>query len=72
LTSGRSGGYDGREKSTDDIREEIPMNTYEVTYDLKGEIRSELVSAPTPSEAARLFREQNPEKNAVVLCVVRQ
>jgi hypothetical protein len=48
------------------------MNTYEVTYDLEGEIRSERVSAPSPSEAARLFREQNRETQAVVLCVVRQ
>jgi hypothetical protein len=48
------------------------MNTYEVTFEADGKVSSEMVEAPTPSEAARLFRERNQGKNAVVLCVVRQ
>lgn len=48
------------------------MTTYEVTFEVDGEVRSELIAAPSPSEATRLFREQNREKKAVVLCVVRQ
>jgi len=48
------------------------MNIYEVTFEVSGEVRSVPISAPTPSEAARMFREQNREKNAVILCVVLQ
>lgn len=48
------------------------MNTYEVTFEVDGEIRSQLIAAPTPSEAARLFQEQNRGKTVVILCVVRQ
>lgn len=48
------------------------MHTYQVTYDVAGDIRSTLVEATGPVEATRLFLEQNREGNPVVLCVVRQ
>jgi hypothetical protein len=50
------------------------MPTFEVTYDVRGEIRTALVEAAIPAEAARLFAEseQARAEGAVVLCVVRQ
>lgn len=48
------------------------MHTYQVTYDVGGDIRSVLIEATGPVEATRLFREQHREENPVVLCVVRQ
>lgn len=50
------------------------MPTYEVTYDVRGEIRTTLLEAPTPAEAARLFAASATarQEGAVVLCVVRQ
>jgi hypothetical protein len=50
------------------------MPTYEVTYEVRGEVRSALVEAPTPVEAARRFAEteEGRQEAVVVLCVVRQ
>lgn len=48
------------------------MHTYQVTYDVGGDIRSTLIEATGPVEATRLFLEQNREGNPVVLCVVLQ
>jgi len=48
------------------------MHTYQVTYDVGGEIRSTLIEATGPVEATRLFLAQYREDNPVVLCVVRQ
>jgi hypothetical protein len=48
------------------------MHTYQVTYDVGGDIRSSLIEATGPVEATRLFLAQNREGNPVVLCVVRQ
>lgn len=48
------------------------MHTYQVTYDVGGDIRSTLIEATGPVEATRLFREQYREGSPVVLCVVRQ
>lgn len=48
------------------------MAIYEVTYEEQTEIKSELVEASAPTEAARLFMEQNRERSVIVICVVRQ
>lgn len=48
------------------------MHTYQVTYEVAGEIRTALIDASGPVEATRLFVEQHRAENPVVLCVVRQ
>lgn len=48
------------------------MAIFEVSYTEGEEIKSELVEAPIPAEAARLFMEKYPEGNKIILCVVRQ
>jgi hypothetical protein len=54
------------------ISEDLKMQTYQVTYDVGGDIRSALIEASGPVEATRLFLEQNRSEYPVVLCVVRQ
>lgn len=48
------------------------MHIYQITYDLGGDILTATIEATGPVAAARIFLEQNPEGNPVVLCVVRQ
>lgn len=54
-------------------KEEIEtMPLYEVTYEEAGEMKSEVIEAPGPVEAGRLFVEQNRDRQVSVVCVVRQ
>lgn len=54
-------------------KEEIEtMPLYEVTYEEAGEMKSEVIEAPGPVEATRLFREQNRDRQVSVVCVVLQ
>jgi len=48
------------------------MHTYQVTYDVGGDIRTAMVEASGPVEATRIFLAQHRAENPVVLCVVRQ
>ncbi|MCP3176683.1 MAG: hypothetical protein AB7F21_02995 [Desulfuromonadales bacterium] len=48
------------------------MNLYEVSYEIDGEVREQLVEANTPVEAQMKFMQNKPEGNVIVLCVVRQ
>lgn len=48
------------------------MPLYEVTYEEVGEMKSEVIEAPGPVEAGRLFVEQNRDRQVIVVCVVRQ
>ena len=48
------------------------MNTYEVSYQVDGEVREQLVEATTPVEAQMKFLQNKPEGNVVVICVVLQ
>jgi len=48
------------------------MHTYQVTYEVGGDVRTALIDASGPVEATRLFLERHREENPVVLCVVRQ
>lgn len=48
------------------------MAIFEVSYTEGEEIKSELVEATIPAEAARLFMEKYPDGSKVILCVVRQ
>ena len=48
------------------------MPLYEVTYEEAGEMKSEVIEAPGPVEASNLFREQNRDRQVIVVCVVRQ
>lgn len=48
------------------------MPLYEVTYEEKDAMHSEMIEAETPIEATRLFMEQNRHRQVVILCVVRQ
>lgn len=48
------------------------MPLYEVTYEEAGEMKSEVIEAPGPVEATRLFREQNIDRPVIIVCVVLQ
>ena len=48
------------------------MNTYEVVYDVDGEVSSAWIEASTPAEAQRRFLDQYAGAPALVLAVVRQ
>ncbi len=48
------------------------MTMYEVSYEIDGEVREQLVEAGTPVEAQTKFLQNKPEGNVTVLCVVRQ
>lgn len=48
------------------------MPLYEVTYEEADEMKSEVIEAPGPVEAANLFREENRDRQVSVVCVVRQ
>ena len=48
------------------------MPLYEVTYEEAGEMKSEVIEAPGPVEASRLFREQNRDRQIIIVCVVLQ
>ena len=48
------------------------MNTYEVVYDIDGEVLSAWVEAETPVAAQKTFLQEHPEQKAVVLAVVLQ
>ncbi|GEM_PF-3345125 len=48
------------------------MPLYEVTYEEAGEMKSEVIEAPGPVEASNLFREENRDRQVIVICVVRQ
>jgi len=48
------------------------MAIFEVSYTEGEAVKSELVEAATPAEAARLFQQKYPDGNKVLLCVVRQ
>ncbi|BCA78724.1 hypothetical protein AOP6_0511 [Desulfuromonas sp. AOP6] len=48
------------------------MNLYEVSYEIDGEVREQLIEADTPVEAQKKFLQNKPEGNVIVLCVVRQ
>lgn len=48
------------------------MPLYEVTYEEAGEMKSEVIEAPGPVEAASLFVEENRDRQVSVVCVVRQ
>ena len=48
------------------------MSLYEVTYEEAGEMKSEVIEAPGPVEATRLFHEENGHRQVIVVCVVMQ
>ncbi|HKK02018.1 MAG TPA: hypothetical protein VJ955_07610 [Desulfuromonadales bacterium] len=48
------------------------MNSYEVVYDVEGEVLSAWVEAETPVAAQMTFLEEHAGQKAVVLAVVRQ
>jgi len=48
------------------------MAIFEVSYTEGEEVKSELIEATTPAEAARLFQQKYPDGSKVMLCVVRQ
>ena len=48
------------------------MDTYEVVYDIDGEVLSAWVEADTPVEARQSFLKEHTGRKAVVLVVVRQ
>jgi hypothetical protein len=58
-----------RQKLQKEIKD---MPLYEVTYEEAGEMKSEVIEAPGPVEATRLFREQNRDRQVSVVCVVLQ
>ncbi len=48
------------------------MPRFEVAYTVDDDLRTELVEAADPVDAARLFKERNQDEKALILCVVRQ
>lgn len=48
------------------------MPLYEVTYEEAGEMKSEVIEAPGPVEASKLFYQKNRDRQVSVVCVVRQ
>lgn len=48
------------------------MDTYEVVYDIEGEVLSAWVEADSPVEAQQSFLKEHAGQKAVVLVVVRQ
>lgn len=48
------------------------MAIFEVSYTEGTEVKSELIEATIPAEAARLFLEKYPDGSKIMLCVVRQ
>lgn len=48
------------------------MAMFEVSYTEGEEVKSELIEATTPSEAARLFMQKYPDGSKMMLCVLRQ
>ena len=63
----------GRSPPLHEEQKEIKaMPLYEVTYEEAGEMKSEVIEAPGPVEATRLFVEQNSDRQVSVVCVVLQ
>ena len=64
--------YIDRRKNDQRKKEIETMPLYEVTYEEAGEMKSEVIEAPGPVEATRLFVEQNRDRQVSVVCVVLQ
>lgn len=63
----------GRSPPLHEKQKEIKkMPLYEVTYEEAGEMKSEVIEAPGPVEASKLFYQKNRDRQVSVVCVVRQ